>query len=253
MKMNRRVFLKSGSLAGAGFLWFPKEVSADPTTGYEIPTDPGVTYFSDRQRQVLSAMADLVLPGAGALGAARYLERLLTAFDHNPPPIFADGKGGFVPLNRQQDKAWRLYILGSAACGGGPNDAVLGPIIGLREEIQSLITTAETVFTGKTFPFFSHDADSVWNKLPLKMQQDFTTLVVESVLGDPAYGGNLDRAGWNMIYFDGPSLPEGYSQYNAATDTYIERPDKPLSTPNPGADPAPVDWMTMAFFKLREL
>ena len=44
-------------------------------------------------------------------------------------------------------------------------------------------------------------------------------------------------AGWQMIHFEGDSLPTGYSQWNGTS--YDERADSPMSTPNP-SDPEPI-------------
>src|SRR5207302_1925543 len=76
-------------------------------------------------------------PGGRALGAARYIEKLLTAFDHRRPLIYAggpfsgrnpfpdndtgtpshvrprDGLGHFVALTREQELRWRAELFGS--------------------------------------------------------------------------------------------------------------------------------------------
>src|SRR5262245_26830840 len=53
-------------------------------------------FFSPAERRALGALANSVLPpddtpGGAALGAVVYIERLLTAFDVEPPPLFAGG------------------------------------------------------------------------------------------------------------------------------------------------------------------
>src|SRR5437762_1379003 len=53
-------------------------------------------FFTGREFATLSALCDRVIPpdqdpGARALGAARYIERMLTAFDHRVPLVFAGG------------------------------------------------------------------------------------------------------------------------------------------------------------------
>ena len=50
---------------------------------------------------------------------------------------------------------------------------------------------------------------------------------------------NVGAAGWAQIHFEGDSQPLGYSQWDGAK--YVERAESPLSTANPGADPAPMD------------
>src|SRR5207244_2314579 len=53
-------------------------------------------FFTGHEFATLSALCDRVIPpdrdpGARALGAARYIERMLTAFDHRVPLVFAGG------------------------------------------------------------------------------------------------------------------------------------------------------------------
>ncbi|HEY0250932.1 MAG TPA: hypothetical protein VGC41_05365 [Kofleriaceae bacterium] len=98
-----------------------------------------------------------MLPGASSASAVRYIDTLLSAFEVDPPKIFAGGPYSdrnalpnadgtasqkfppndfetFLPLSRVQDIAWRMRVLGSAATPGGDfNDAVLGPTVGYRD------------------------------------------------------------------------------------------------------------------------
>src|SRR5216117_353165 len=53
-------------------------------------------FFTGHEFATLSALCDRVIPpdhdpGARALGAAHYIERMLTAFDHRVPLVFAAG------------------------------------------------------------------------------------------------------------------------------------------------------------------
>src|SRR5687768_16157621 len=45
--------------------------------------------FETDERARLAAILDEQVPGASALGAVEYVERLLTALDHDPPRIWA--------------------------------------------------------------------------------------------------------------------------------------------------------------------
>ncbi|HJQ84841.1 MAG TPA: gluconate 2-dehydrogenase subunit 3 family protein, partial [Candidatus Binatia bacterium] len=56
---------------------------------------------------------------------------------------------------------------------------------------------------------------------------------LEACFAAPEYGGNADGAGWRMIGLEGDDQPLGYSLFSRATDAYNERPDHPMSTPNP--------------------
>src|SRR5256712_8660051 len=119
-------------------------------------------FFTGHEFATLSALCDRVIPpdrgpGARALGAAHYIERMLTAFDHRVPLVFAGGPCSnrnpfpdnddgtpsrrrpkdafrhFIPLTRVQEIRWRAELFGSAKVPGADfNDALLGPLTGLR-------------------------------------------------------------------------------------------------------------------------
>ena len=98
-KVTRRAVLK---VMGAG------TVVSLPGCGeghLPAPLTTRSPFFSDEERRALGALANVVIPsepdapGGGELGAAVYIERLLTAFDVDPPAIFADGPySGRQPL-----------------------------------------------------------------------------------------------------------------------------------------------------------
>ena len=256
MKLQRRHFLKLATATGTTCLVKPSSLLASELNasfpGGPFPVDPSLNYFSQRQREMFTVLAEVALPTSGSLGAARFVEQILSAFDFNPPRIYHDGTD-FIPLNRYQEKAWRLRLFGSAGVGGGVNDSVLGVVTGLRDEVQAILDQAEKTFVGVVYPFTDALAASAWAALPVALQQRMVELTVQSTVGHPAYGGNLDRGGWKMIFFEGDSLPAGYSQYDSATKTNVERADAPLSKPNPGADPMPVSWITAAHLRFNQL
>ncbi len=130
-------------------------------------------FFTKKELATLAAVCDRIIPpdadpGAKALGAATYVDRLLSAFDHRVPLIFAGGpfsnrnplpnnadgtpsrkrpKNGFkhfVPLTRLQTLRWRAEIFGSDSLYAGKTDATSlalqaldaaqgGPLPGLRD------------------------------------------------------------------------------------------------------------------------
>jgi hypothetical protein len=220
--------------------------------GDNLTPNPGP--FTDSQRRALAAFADVVLPpddepGGAALGAVDYIERLLHAFASSPPAIFADGPfsgrsafpdgtvppndfARFVELDRVNAAAWKLRILGGTAPDGTRHPS-------LYEQIAAGLDSAialrgpdldELSIEARTDLFDDQDED--WQELMVE-------LVTEAAFAAPEYGGNKDLAGWRMIRFEGDSQPLGYSPIDGATTT--ERADAPLSTPNPGPDPAPLD------------
>ena len=65
---------------------------------------------------------------------------------------------------------------------------------------------------------------------------------LEGSFSAPEYGGNKRRAGWAMLGLEGDDQPLGYSIFSLATNSYVERADHPMSTPNPDelAGPLPL-------------
>jgi hypothetical protein len=201
-------------------------------------------FFSATQGAALDALADHVLPGAAALGAVAYLEQLVTAFDHEPPRIFAGGpfsgrrpfaRGGsagaehpppsfgeWLPLDRVQERAWRLRLFGSAAVPH-PSAGVTGEVIGLRALLsEGASRAAGALADGRSI-------DAAWDAASDEFRARFRELVVEACFGDPIYGGNRDARAWAAIDFPGDSLPLGYTPFDAERGDYRERDDAPLT------------------------
>src|SRR5438093_7265024 len=141
-------------------------------------------FFTGHEFATLSALCDRVIPpdhdpGARALGAAHYIERMLTAFDHRVPLVFAGGPFSnrnpfpdnddgtpsrrrpkdafrhFIPLTRVQEIRWRAEPFRSAKVPGADfNDALLRPLTGLRtiyrQSLRKVDQTAREMH-GKAF------------------------------------------------------------------------------------------------------
>ncbi len=122
-------------------------------------------FFTAHERATLEALVDRIIPpdddpGAKALGAAHYIEQLLTAFDHHPARIFAGGPFSgrapfadertgtpsrrrprddfrrFIPLSRLEELRWRAELFGAASVRELPASLVAqrgGPLVGLRD------------------------------------------------------------------------------------------------------------------------
>jgi hypothetical protein len=234
-------------------------------------------FFSAGERRTLGALANAILPpddtaGGAALGAVEYIETLLTAFDHDVPMIFLggpySGRAPFsddhgapsasappnsfvtpVALDRVAERAWRLRLYGSSGvAGGGPNDAVLGPVVGLRDLVKQAITQADGA--AGTTPVASLDSDALaalFAGLDAELRDALTSLVSQAAFGAPEYGGNPGGAGWRLVHFPGDQMPLGYSLYDVAAGLYRERGDAPVTTADPDGDPEPMDDDTRAF------
>ena len=216
-----------------------------PAAAPATKAHPG--FFNEPERRALARLADHVLPGAAQAGAVEYIETFLTAFDHDPPRIHAGGPfsgrrphasgaaseasfDDFVPLDRVQERAWRLRLYGS-----GPDDP-LGQVTGLRpmmlEGARHALTRAES------------DVAGAWSATTEAFRERFTELVVEATFGDPVYGGNRAQAGWELIQFEGDSLPLGFTPWDAETAAYRIREDAPHAGFSGEPDPAPLTWST---------
>jgi len=208
---SRRAFLKATALGGAAALLpgraAPEPERAPATAGPARAPAPGgaAGLFDEGERRALAALADLVLPGAGAWGAVDYVEGLLTSLDQDPPRIYPGpvGAGGdWLAPDRVRERAWRLRILGSDAVPHA-NEGVLGPVVGLRPRILAGAREAAARLGDGASP------EWVWWRLPAGFRDAFTDLVLEGALGDPLYGGNRDGAAWRAFHFEGAMLGYG--------------------------------------------
>jgi gluconate 2-dehydrogenase subunit 3-like protein len=151
LELTRRAFLTTVAASAA--------VAALPPS-----CQPRRTFFTAPELATLTALCDRIIPpdadpGAAALGASAYIERLLTIFDVDPPEVFAGGpysgrqpfpdprtgqpsrvfpRNGFalgIAPSPVQELFWRAEILGSVAAGLPPHlDAQRGgPRRGLRD------------------------------------------------------------------------------------------------------------------------
>lgn len=194
--------------------------------------------FTSTQRATLSAFADVILPpdgdpGGAQLGAVEYIERFVAIFDGaGLPQVFAGGPFSgrsvlpgvqiandwlqFVELDRVSDASWRMRVST------------------MRDALVAGLDVAGDVAgkTGAEIIALFDGQDDAFKDLVID-------LVIEGCFCAPEYGGNLGLAGWKLCHFEGDSLPLGYSRWNGSK--YIERADAPLSTQNPGEDPAPID------------
>lgn len=157
----------------------------------------------------------------------------------------------FIPPTRLQELFWRGELFGTA---GIPElaslDAQLGGAkTGLRSVYQSGLAKVDDVARatkGTAFASLSTaDQDAVLAMLdagafapdPRRGNATFVDLVIrhtlEGAFSPPEYGGNAGLQGWALCGLEGDSQPLGYSIYSAGLDTYVERPDHPMSTANP--------------------
>lgn len=286
MDLNRRQFFGKVALTGAGFVIAPKHALAAAETetiaednsfaeGDSSFEGAGLGFFVSKERTALGSLAEVVLPGSRALGAVDYIEQLLTAFEVDPPRIYAGGPFSgrtpfpndngspsanfpknsfkmFLPLNRVQERAWRLKLYGSDGVkGGGPNDALhgqgLGKTKGLRDIFKHGLKEALSISLGATD---RAAMTLVHPLLPGDFKDALSTLVVQSAFAAPEYGGNRDGKGWKSVHFEGDTLPLGFSHFDEKTQSYVERAGAPISTLTPGPDPDKMGFLTRLFMRV---
>ncbi|CAN5274302.1 hypothetical protein BH11MYX1_BH11MYX1_21660 [soil metagenome] len=221
---------------------------------------------------MLRGFADVVIPeddapGGAKLGAVEYIEGLVTAFDlmTAAPRIFAGGPFSdrnpaddgstpvsdfpdFIELDRVKDAAWRLIVAGSEALpNGAPNEALLGPVIGIEDRLKAGLQEALAIAPRAVEDLRPEDFQTLFDSATAEFQALMIELTIEGAFCAPEYRGNVGLSGWKLVHFEGDSLPRGYSQWNGAA--YVERPEAPLSTANP-SDPEPLTDDVRATLKL---
>lgn len=150
-------------------------------------------------------LRELGHPGAREAGVANYIDALLSAFDTDPPHIYAGGPvsgrhgGGhddfrdFAPLSPIQERHWRAaitdlrhrYTAGIAAL-----DAAAGGDFSRVNVVRQDLVLAQDG-TGFRDLLFDH--------------------AIEGWLAAPEYGGNRGGSGWTSIGFAGDTCPTGFS------------------------------------------
>ncbi len=177
-------------------------------------------FLTDVEYRTLDAACDRLIPpldehpGASALGAADYLDRLLGAFTFDPPRIWAGGPfsgraGGdaqferFLPLSRVEELAWRTRIEGSR---GIAEREFNGPVVGWQQEYRAGLAALGADFADQNGDEQDRrlEADPAFKHVLYKH-------ACEGSYGAPEYGGNRNLAGWRAIQFDGDVQPRGYT------------------------------------------
>ena len=223
---DRRGFLRALGWVLAGFA-VPLKAGARGLAAATRPfSGSAPRFFSDHELASLEALCDRILPpdadpGARSLGAAAYIETLLTAFDDPVPRLFArgpfSGRNPFPNLqqgipsprrpansflvsvgpSRLQELFWRAEILGSAAAGLPPHleSQQGGPRVGLRDVYRSALAKVDEVAQSKLgLPFVelspeqqdaifgAIDSPAVFPPDPIRNGRSFVDLLIRHTL-----------------------------------------------------------------------
>jgi len=147
-------------------------------------------------------------PGAREAGVVHFIDRLLSAFDEDPPAIFAgapwsnrhttgpDYLARFVPLIERQEKAWRKRVTQ------------------LRKQIAAAVIALDKGAQGAGYTDFATAPTSEQDQL-LTQLADVRNLLfgltVDAMYSIPEYGGNHKLSGWQEISWAGDIQPIGYT------------------------------------------
>jgi gluconate 2-dehydrogenase gamma chain len=123
-------------------------------------------------------------PGAREIGAVAYIERLL---DNADEPLRALYRTGLAALDRRCREA---HGCGFADADAGTQDALL------------------TVLAGEVDGALRGEPPGLPVEAGARLFAVACEHTLQGVLGDPAYGGNRDAAGWRLIGF--PGVQWGY-------------------------------------------
>lgn len=213
---RRRAVLAAGALLPVG-----RFLPALPDTHRgEVVGVARYRFLSEHQAAVLTeATARLVPgphddpaetghPGAREAGVTRYIDRLLSAFEVNPPHVFAgapwsnrhapgpDRMAEFVPLHERQERAWRRRVAR------------------LQHEVAAAVVALDRAAAADGYPDFVAAPAVVQDRLLTELDQVRDLLfgmTVDAMYSVPEYGGNAGLTAWQEIGWPGDIEPVGYS------------------------------------------
>jgi hypothetical protein len=189
----------------------------------------GYHFFTEHQAAVIKAAAARLIPGpeddptekllnspgATEADAVRYIDTMLSMFDHDPPRIFAGGPwsnrhGGsvdhmahFVPPAPRQLHAWKVRIEH------------------LRKQYAAAIKALDAASSTKNFATAPKaEQDKLLGSMGTERDLIFTN-TIEGTYSVPEYGGNHGTAGWKSASWPGDSQRRGY------TAEQVEKSDGP--------------------------
>lgn len=208
MELSRRGFIV-GAVAAPLVAVLPRAAWSAPDRPLRFLTAHQGRVVEEATARLIPGPTDDLLelghPGAREAGVVGYVDALLSAFDTDPPRIYAGGPfsgrhGGdhddfadFQPLSALQDRYWRAhvaelreqYVAGIAAL-----DAAAGGSFASAGALTQDLTLAADG-TGFRDLLFDH--------------------AIEGWLSSPEYGGNRGQVGWVEVRFPGDVVPNGYT------------------------------------------
>jgi hypothetical protein len=158
-------------------------------------------------------------PGAREADVVRYIDTLLSAFDDQPPPIFAGGPRSnrhstgpdllatFVPLEERQLLAWRSRVTD------------------LQKRVAAAVIALDASANDDGFVDFlaapAPEQDRILTALH-EVRDLLFGLTVEGMYSLPEYGGNAGLSAWQEIRWPGDVQPVGYSAADVESDDGLD-------------------------------
>ena len=154
-------------------------------------------------------------PGAREAGVVHYVDRLLSAFDEDPPAIFAgapwsnrhasgpDHLKKFVPLVERQEKAWRKRVAQ------------------LRKDVAAAVVKLDKGAKADGYKDFVAAPTTEQDKLLTDLadvRDVLFSLTIDAMYSVPEYGGNHELTAWHEIGWPGDIQPVGYSAAKVESD-----------------------------------
>lgn len=232
------------------------------------PIDPDSTerlFFSDHEWDTIEAATARIMPtdhdaGAKEAGVTLFIDRYLSGIDY----IYAAADGsGFLAMSGKEADAWRgriaelqaTYHEGVRELDRLSREAYGVEFVALDEQQQDevLVTLSgapkpESIVLGDEVAWVPAGAAASDRGASDNGADFFAALLLhtrQGYYGDPVYGGNRNRVGWEMVGFDGPRSLEDTTNGVFNVEKYMlgemEWPYKwPASDASEGADAAVV-------------
>jgi gluconate 2-dehydrogenase gamma chain len=232
-KISRRRLLQIGAVAGVGTVAGGLAGSQDAAARSEVASVPALRFFTGWEFDYVTAMAETIWPsddlgpGAKAGGVGYYLDGQLAGswgqghrfYLNGPFYTPADtGHGWQIPMTPSQ--VYRAFLpaydVYCRSVYGNPY-TILAPAT-QTQALTDLQTNKASIPLAGSTAFGASDFFAM-----------FRQNVLEGMLADPVYGGNMNMVGWKWIGFPGDPMRYGdpYAEYIFTAKPYPHE-KKPL-------------------------
>jgi hypothetical protein len=209
---TRRAVLMGAAATGLAGVLLESRTRAAAGSGFRFLTPHQAVVVTEATARLvpgpLDDPAEAGHPGAREADVVRYVDTLLSAFDEDPPRVFAGGPWSdrhssgpdytaqFVPLDEPQLLSWKTRVAE------------------LRTTVPQAVQALDAAAQADTFADFP-SAPTVEQDRILAAEATardlLFTLTIEGMYALPEYGGNKDLLGWRDIGWRGDVQPRGWT------------------------------------------